>query len=573
EALANGEQTATAEEPAASDGKSIRLQFCDKCRNHELIIRKRGHKGKCKYEHCVCEKCTLTLERRMLFKHQQRLWRKPESQEEDEDQPDAVNPLLQTIGQLHMNKQQDRIPHSFEDVVTTTASHITGTSNIPSTSYNQPYLPELPPSPTLLSLPQDTMPITTSSMVFPAADPPLMFQNEQNGSDSSMGVGPYISYEIGQDHKNEHIDSRATASSSIPTTLPYPYDYNKELSAWHHSHIGLRTSGNYSPIGQFRNSKYFYNDITTENLKEDHHHSSKNQSYLNLVSQKPLYDENNVQNYSNSLHNPLNSSYRSMVILHSTSQRAASPMSSTPPINPLLRNSDENGSHSPTIGLPSQITKTEAYSKPENNYNQTTFRALIDSSPSNATSSPDLSFNLHNTDSSSSQSSGMYSYASYPNLSTTQSNSSAQPYLRSHHSSKYRYSPLAHNNGPNDRVPASSNNAYANLRIQRDFIDFTNQKYQTHEILPPLRGLDDRLEDDLNQTAQASLFPVRREPIPSQRSVHPEQNLNDQPEDDLNQSAEASMFPVRRNPIPSQRSNTPYDDTNRYGAINLTRRS
>ncbi|KAK7075808.1 hypothetical protein SK128_007100, partial [Halocaridina rubra] len=50
-------------------------QVCDKCRNHDKWVLKRGHKGKCPYENCTCQYCSFTIKRRNLMKHQQRVRR------------------------------------------------------------------------------------------------------------------------------------------------------------------------------------------------------------------------------------------------------------------------------------------------------------------------------------------------------------------------------------------------------------------------------------------------------------------------------------------------------------------
>ncbi|XP_045112328.1 uncharacterized protein LOC123505216 isoform X2 [Portunus trituberculatus] len=52
-----------------------REMVCDKCRNHNKIVKKRGHKGSCPFENCKCELCVFTLKRQKLMKHQQRVRR------------------------------------------------------------------------------------------------------------------------------------------------------------------------------------------------------------------------------------------------------------------------------------------------------------------------------------------------------------------------------------------------------------------------------------------------------------------------------------------------------------------
>lgn len=52
-----------------------REMVCDKCRNHNKIVKKRGHKGSCPFENCKCDLCVFTLKRQKLMKHQQRVRR------------------------------------------------------------------------------------------------------------------------------------------------------------------------------------------------------------------------------------------------------------------------------------------------------------------------------------------------------------------------------------------------------------------------------------------------------------------------------------------------------------------
>ncbi|XP_068244156.1 PAX-interacting protein 1-like isoform X2 [Palaemon carinicauda] len=66
--LTNGKEGLKCERP----GKQ---QVCDKCRNHDIWVLKRGHKGKCPYENCTCQYCSFTIKRRDLMKHQQRVRR------------------------------------------------------------------------------------------------------------------------------------------------------------------------------------------------------------------------------------------------------------------------------------------------------------------------------------------------------------------------------------------------------------------------------------------------------------------------------------------------------------------
>ena len=50
-------------------------QRCDNCRNHLVVVEKRGHKNKCPYAKCKCAYCVLTAHRRELMKRIQRVKR------------------------------------------------------------------------------------------------------------------------------------------------------------------------------------------------------------------------------------------------------------------------------------------------------------------------------------------------------------------------------------------------------------------------------------------------------------------------------------------------------------------
>lgn len=70
ENISEGEEgQGNAEDPAR------RKMVCDKCRNHDKLVQKRGHKGSCPYEDCSCDLCTFTFKRQQLMKHQQRVRR------------------------------------------------------------------------------------------------------------------------------------------------------------------------------------------------------------------------------------------------------------------------------------------------------------------------------------------------------------------------------------------------------------------------------------------------------------------------------------------------------------------
>lgn len=74
-------------------------QVCDKCRNHDVWVLKRGHKGQCHYENCTCQYCSFTIKRRDLMKHQQRVRRAQVTSLPTKDSRDFILQPVETTGQ------------------------------------------------------------------------------------------------------------------------------------------------------------------------------------------------------------------------------------------------------------------------------------------------------------------------------------------------------------------------------------------------------------------------------------------------------------------------------------------
>lgn len=87
-----------------SNGET-KSQVCDKCRNHNLLIRKRNHQ--CKFSSCNCDYCTLTFKRREIMKHLQRVRR---SGVVSDAKADAKREVLEAEEFYEQNKAQ------YEDV-------------------------------------------------------------------------------------------------------------------------------------------------------------------------------------------------------------------------------------------------------------------------------------------------------------------------------------------------------------------------------------------------------------------------------------------------------------------------
>jgi hypothetical protein len=74
---------------------------CTKCRNHGLIVLKKNHKGKCRFERCHCPKCRIIDERREVLKEQVRIRR-----EFDQKEKAFINQTINVSGVETLPPQQ-----------------------------------------------------------------------------------------------------------------------------------------------------------------------------------------------------------------------------------------------------------------------------------------------------------------------------------------------------------------------------------------------------------------------------------------------------------------------------------
>lgn len=54
-------------ELAELNGKMLRTPKCSRCRNHGYLVPVKGHAGKCRWKHCICDKCYLITERQKIM--------------------------------------------------------------------------------------------------------------------------------------------------------------------------------------------------------------------------------------------------------------------------------------------------------------------------------------------------------------------------------------------------------------------------------------------------------------------------------------------------------------------------
>jgi hypothetical protein len=75
---------------------------CAKCRNHGLIVLKKNHKGRCRFEQCHCPKCRIIDERREVLKEQVRIRR-----EFDQKEKALIDQTINVSGvETHLPPQQ-----------------------------------------------------------------------------------------------------------------------------------------------------------------------------------------------------------------------------------------------------------------------------------------------------------------------------------------------------------------------------------------------------------------------------------------------------------------------------------
>ncbi|TKR61787.1 hypothetical protein L596_028851 [Steinernema carpocapsae] len=73
---------------AGIDAKNM-CYFCQKCKNHGLLMWKKDHKRKCQYANCTCDQCDLIESRRRLDQHIKNNRKERKGYSETSDTPPA----------------------------------------------------------------------------------------------------------------------------------------------------------------------------------------------------------------------------------------------------------------------------------------------------------------------------------------------------------------------------------------------------------------------------------------------------------------------------------------------------
>ncbi|KAI6217738.1 Doublesex-and mab-3-related transcription factor 3 [Aphelenchoides besseyi] len=116
----------TVKEPVV-DSKSM-CYFCQKCKNHEILVWKKQHKRQCPYTNCPCDKCELIETRRRLDQHMKKRKQPQTSGSTDDEHESSHSPKSQRLSTPEVS-QSPQSQLGIEDQFTTQTTSIL-TSNL-----------------------------------------------------------------------------------------------------------------------------------------------------------------------------------------------------------------------------------------------------------------------------------------------------------------------------------------------------------------------------------------------------------------------------------------------------------
>ncbi|KAI6186015.1 hypothetical protein M3Y98_00087100 [Aphelenchoides besseyi] len=103
------------------DSKSM-CYFCQKCKNHEILVWKKQHKRQCPYTNCPCDKCELIETRRRLDQHMKKRKQSQTSGSTDDENESSHSPKSQRLSTPEVS-QSPQSQSGMKDQFTTQRPH------------------------------------------------------------------------------------------------------------------------------------------------------------------------------------------------------------------------------------------------------------------------------------------------------------------------------------------------------------------------------------------------------------------------------------------------------------------
>ncbi|XP_063846767.1 histone-lysine N-methyltransferase 2B-like isoform X1 [Scylla paramamosain] len=119
---------------------STKQQKCDMCRNHGKITEKRAHKNACPFQNCRCALCDLTMKRRNIMRHQQRVRRSQVTSKQHNEAYEYVTQTTEELAQL-----SDSLRDTSISTTSTTTTPSTPPNPTTPISHPTPATPQAPP--------------------------------------------------------------------------------------------------------------------------------------------------------------------------------------------------------------------------------------------------------------------------------------------------------------------------------------------------------------------------------------------------------------------------------------------